>query len=109
MQTSTSQWQCDRQSPAASCPITDTTVHQYVVSQIIKDFANNSHMQADGMLPVPAEFEKGFTCANYGVLLGPTYLRLRAGTNAGELEARLTETIHEKNKKIDNIIKNFPG
>lgn len=81
--------------------VDDTTVHQYVVSQIINDFAGNSHMQADGMLAVPAEFEKGFVGTNYGILLGPTYLRLRAGTNAGELEAKLTETVHEKNKGID--------
>ncbi|HEX6431518.1 MAG TPA: ABC transporter permease, partial [Niastella sp.] len=79
----------------------DSTIHRYSVSHIIPDFGNNFHLQADAILPIPARFEEGFLGGNYGVLLGPTYLRLRAGINSKMLEAKLTHTIHDKSKFID--------
>ena len=81
--------------------VNDSTAHQYVVSHIIKDLPGTSHLQADIMLRIPADFEKGFLGKNYGVLLGPTYLRLQAGVDSKKLEAKLTETVHAKNKFID--------
>ena len=79
----------------------DSTNHQYVVSQIIRDFGANSHLQVDAVLPIPVRFEQGFLGNNYGVLLGPTYLRLRPGTDPKMLETKLTQTIHDKSKFID--------
>jgi putative ABC transport system permease protein len=79
----------------------DSTIHRYSVSHIIPDFGNNFHLQADAILPIPARFEEGFLGGNYGVLLGPTYLRLRPGTNSKMLEGKLTHTIHDKSKLID--------
>jgi putative ABC transport system permease protein len=84
-----------------SLRVDDSTVHQYSVSHIIKDLPANSHMQADVMLQVPVEFEKSFLGTNYGVMLGPTYLRLRSGIDIKSLEEKLTKTIHTKNKWID--------
>jgi putative ABC transport system permease protein len=81
--------------------IDDRTFKTYVVSHVIKDLPANSHIQADAMLPIPAEFEKSFSGDNYGILLGPTYLRLRSGTDIKTLEAKLTKTVQTKNKWID--------
>lgn len=81
--------------------VNDSTFHSYVVSHVIKDFEANSHLQADALLPIPAEFEKSFLGDNYGILLGPSYLRLRGGVDIKALEEKLTTTIHTKNKFID--------
>jgi putative ABC transport system permease protein len=81
--------------------VDDTTVLRYAVTQVIKDFPKNSHLQLDALAPVPAEFEESFLGRNYGVLLGPTYLRLREGTDIAALEEKLTRTIHTKNPYID--------
>jgi len=78
----------------------DTTFY-VSVSNVIADMPSNSHLQVEGLLPVPKSFEKGFLGQNYGVLLGPTYLRLVSNTNIAGLQAKLTAAIHTKNKWID--------
>ncbi|MFM9908973.1 MAG: FtsX-like permease family protein [Chitinophagaceae bacterium] len=78
----------------------DTTFYR-TVSHIIADFTKTSHLQLDGILPVPRDFENGFLGTNYGVLMGPVYVRLKPGTNSTTLQAKLTKTIHSKNNFID--------
>jgi putative ABC transport system permease protein len=79
----------------------DTTEYHVVASNVIKDFPKNFHLQCEGLLPIPKEFEAGFLGTNYGVLLGPTYLRLKPNTNINILQQKLTNTIHTKNSFID--------
>jgi putative ABC transport system permease protein len=81
--------------------VDDSTAHQYVVSHIVKDFPANAHLQAEAMMQIPAEFDKSWLGNNYGVMMGPTYMKLRSGIEIKALEERLTKTIHEKNKFID--------
>jgi putative ABC transport system permease protein len=78
----------------------DTSLY-VVVSNVIADFPEASHIRAEVLLPVPRDFEEGFLGTNYGVLLGPAYLKLKPGININALETSLTETIHSKNKFID--------
>lgn len=78
----------------------DTTIY-VAVSNVISDFPKTSHLQVEGLLPIPRAFEDGFLGTNYGVLLGPTYLRLKPNININAFEANLTNTIHAKNKFID--------
>jgi putative ABC transport system permease protein len=81
--------------------VDDSTAHRYTVSHIVKDMPGNSHLQADALLQIPAEFEKSWLGNNYGVMMGPTYVKLRNATDIKALEERLTKTIHTKNKFID--------
>lgn len=78
----------------------DTTIY-VAVSNVIADFPATSHLQVDALLPVPRDFEEGFYGTNYGILLGPTYLQLKHGTDVSALGERLTGTIHDKNRFID--------
>jgi len=80
---------------------TGDTTFNISVSNVMADMPANSHLQVEGLLPVPKSFEKGFLGQNYGVLLGPTYLRLMSNTNIANLQAKLTAAIHTKNKWID--------
>lgn len=92
-------------SPATGRIITlrvdDTTAYPTAVSNVIKDFPATSHLQVDGVLPIPPEFLKGFLGDNYGILLGPTYVRLRPHTDVAALDSALTRTVHKKNTGID--------
>ena len=92
-------------NPAAGKIITlrvdDTTAYPTTVSNVIRDFSANSHLRVDGVLPIPAEFLKSFLGDNYGILLGPTYLRLRPRSDIAALDSSLTKTIHTKNTGID--------
>ena len=80
---------------------TGDTTFVVAVSNVMADMPATSHLQVDGLLPVPQQFEKGFLGQNYGVLLGPTYVRLTNNRNISGLESKLTATIHTKNKGID--------
>ena len=77
----------------------DTTIY-VAVSNVIADLPKTSHLQVDGLLPVPDDFGYGLE-NNYGVLLGPTYLQLKPGININAFQSKLTETIHAKNRFID--------
>ena len=77
----------------------DTTIN-VAVSNVIADLPKTSHLQVEGLLPIPTHFGYNFE-TNYGVLLGPTYLRLKPGINIKDLEVKLTKTIHAKNTGID--------
>lgn len=55
----------------------DTTTTYVTVSNVIADLPKTSHLQVEGLLPVPHYFEEGFLGNNYGVLLGPTYLQFK--------------------------------
>jgi len=79
----------------------DTTVRHVTVCNIIQDFPASSHLQVEGLLPITDEFEKRFMGQSWGALLGPTYLKLRPGTDISKLQARLTATLHTKNRFID--------
>ncbi|MEP6949774.1 MAG: FtsX-like permease family protein [Ginsengibacter sp.] len=78
----------------------DSTIY-VAVSNVIADFPKTSHLQVEGLLPVPRDFENGFLGTNYGVLLGPSYLKLKPGININTFQAKLTHTIHDKNQFID--------
>ncbi len=80
---------------------TDSTTVYAAVSNVIADFPKTSHLQAEGLLPVPKDFESGFLGTNYGVLSGPTYLQLHPRTNINDFQAKLTKTVHTKNQFID--------
>ncbi len=79
---------------------TDTTSMYVAVSNVIADFPQTSHLQIEGLLPLPKEIKGGLE-SNYGALLGPTYLKLKAGVVMSALQEKLTATIHTKNKFID--------
>jgi putative ABC transport system permease protein len=77
----------------------DTTIN-VAVSNVIADLPKTSHLQIEGLLPMPSHFGYNLE-TNYGVLMGPTYLRLKPGINIKDLEAKLTKTIHAKNTGFD--------
>ena len=77
----------------------DTTLYMSV-SNVIADLPETSHIQFEGLLTVPDHFGYNLE-TNYGVLLGPSYLRLKPGTDIKALEEKLTKTIHTKNQGID--------
>lgn len=79
----------------------DSTTFYAAVSNVIADLSKTSHLQVEGLLPIPHDFEEGFLGTNYGVLLGPSYLQLKPGININAFQAKLTNTIHAKNKFID--------
>ena len=79
---------------------TDSSVMLFAVSNVIEDMPKTSHLQVDALLPVP-EYIGNNLENNYGVLLGPTYLQLQPGVNINDLQSKLTNTIHDKNKFID--------
>jgi putative ABC transport system permease protein len=80
---------------------TKDSIFYMAVSNVIADMPKTSHIQVDGLLPIPHDFEKGFLGTNFAVLLGPSYLRLKSGRDINALQAKLTETIHSKNAFID--------
>jgi putative ABC transport system permease protein len=80
---------------------TKDTAFYVAVSNVIADMPKTSHIQVDGLLPIPHDFEKGFLGTNYGILLGPSYLRLKPGIDINAFQTKLTETIHSKNRFID--------
>jgi putative ABC transport system permease protein len=77
------------------------TSFSMIVSNVIADFPETSHIRAEVLLPVPRDFEEGFLGTNYGAMIGPAYLKLKPGINISALESGLTETIHSKNRFID--------
>ena len=79
---------------------TDSTATFFAVSNVIEDMPKTSHLQVDGLLPVPEHIADNLE-NNYGVLLGPTYLQLQPAANINDLQSKLTNTIHDKNKFID--------
>ncbi|MBK0379170.1 ABC transporter permease [Mucilaginibacter segetis] len=79
----------------------DTSATYFVVGSIIADMPQNSHMQIEGLLPIPDEFLKGYLGDNYGILLGPTYVKIADNKNIAALEQKLTKSIHIKNTGID--------
>ena len=81
--------------------VDDTTAYPTVVSNVFKDFPATSHLRVDGVMPIPADFLKSFLGDNYGILLGPTYLRLRPNPDIAALDSALTKTVHTKNSGID--------
>jgi putative ABC transport system permease protein len=81
--------------------VDDTTTYPMAVTTIIADLPANSHLQADGVIPFPQSYLEGQYKDNYGVLLGPSYIRLRAGLDAAAIEQKLTASIHKKNDYID--------
>lgn len=84
----------------------DTSLY-ITVSNVMADMPANSHLHIDGLMPVPQSFENGFLGQNYGVLLGPSYLRIRKNTDINRLQEQLTATIHTKNKGIDMRLQSF--
>ncbi len=80
---------------------TNDTTFYMAVSHIIADFPKTSHLQLDGILPMPGDFDNSFLGSNYGVLMGPVYMRLKPGISSTALEAKLSKTIHSKNEGID--------
>jgi len=76
----------------------DSTVTYFSVSNVIKDMPENSHLQVSALIPVPQNMRYG---NNFGVLVGPTYLKLRPGTDVKKMETKLTDLLHEKFKYLD--------
>jgi putative ABC transport system permease protein len=84
--------------------VDDTTAYKMAVTQVIPDFSPTFHLQADGLLPIPDFYIKGWAGNNYGILLGPSYLRLRPNigpAGIAALDTQFTRTIHTKNTGID--------
>ena len=82
--------------------VDDTTVYPTVVSNVFEDFGGTSHLQLDGVIPLPDDFLNGFLGnSNWGNLLGPTYLRLRPNSRISMLDSAFTKTVHAKNSGID--------
>ncbi len=81
--------------------VSGDTSYNAAVCNVIKDFPQNSHLQFEALLPIPRSFEQGFLGDNYGVLLGPTYLKLKPNIDAVALQEKLSSTLHSKNKFID--------
>ncbi len=79
---------------------TDSTFIYITVSNVMADFPQTSHLQVEGLLPMPKEITGGLE-DNYGALLGPAYLKLQRGVDITSLQNKLTQTIHAKNKFID--------
>ncbi|MEJ7684794.1 MAG: ABC transporter permease [Segetibacter sp.] len=73
----------------------DSTTIYAAVSNVIADLPKTSHLQVEGLLPIPENFG-GELADNYGVLLGPTYLQLKPGVDINALDAKLSNTIHAK-------------
>jgi putative ABC transport system permease protein len=73
----------------------DSTTVYAAVSNVIADLPKTSHLQLEGLLPIPENFGYNLS-TNYGISLGPTYLQLKPGVNINALEAKLTNTIHLK-------------
>ncbi|MBX2923401.1 MAG: ABC transporter permease [Chitinophagaceae bacterium] len=78
----------------------DTTTLSFSVANVIADLPETFHIQADALLPIPEKIGYGYE-ANFGVIMGPSYVRLRRDINAASLALKLTQTLHEKNKFID--------
>ncbi|MDB5151549.1 MAG: hypothetical protein JWR54_300 [Mucilaginibacter sp.] len=76
----------------------DTSTAYFVVSNVIADMPKNSHLQVEGLLPIPKDFDY---LNNYGVLLGPTYVWIEHNNHIDNLEKKFTKTIHSKNPGID--------
>jgi putative ABC transport system permease protein len=70
------------------------------VTNLLADLPATFHLRADGMIPFPETFN-GNTGTSYGSLLGPSYIRLRAGLDPAPLTDKFTKTIHAKNPGID--------
>jgi putative ABC transport system permease protein len=81
--------------------VDDSTSYPMAVSNVIPDFSPRFHIQGDGCIPFPDDYQKGVLRDNYSVLLGPSYLRLRPGSDIASLEKQFTKTIHQKNVGID--------
>lgn len=77
----------------------DTITHWVEVCNVIKDFPPNSHLQVDGLLPIP-DMDKD-TIWSFKVMMGPTYLRLRPGVDKEALQTRLTNAMHEIVPQVD--------
>ena len=81
---------------------TDSTSMNVVVSNVVEDFSNTSHLHdIEALLPITNSFEQSFSGNNYGILLGPSYFQLKPGVNPETLQKKLTKTLHNKNKFID--------
>ncbi|MFI5158153.1 MAG: FtsX-like permease family protein [Sphingobacteriales bacterium] len=76
----------------------DSTTANFIVSNVIADMPKNSHLQIDGLLQIPKDYQY---LNNYGIELGPTYVRLANNRHLPELEKTFTQSIHLKNKWID--------
>ena len=81
--------------------VDDTTAYPMVVSNVIPDFSPTSHIQAAALIPIPDFYKKGYFGDNYTIQLGPSYVRLRPGTDAAVMEKKFAKTIHSKVTAID--------
>ena len=77
---------------------TDTSTAYFSVSNVIADMPQNSHLQVEGLLPIPKDYNY---LDNFGILLGPTYVRINNNRSVSDLEKTYSQTIHLKNKGID--------
>ncbi len=83
-----------------SVQTSDSTIVNYSVCNVIKDMPENSHLQLSALIPVPHSIRNNLE-DNYGVIIGPTYFKLRQGTDVSKLQAKLTNLLHEKNNSLD--------
>lgn len=76
--------------------INDDKQHPYSIGGVIEDFPSTSHLRFDFMLTLTGkEFWQGeqtsWCCSNY-----PTYVLLKPGVNATDLEKRMTKGVLDK-------------
>jgi putative ABC transport system permease protein len=70
------------------------------VTGVLADLPLHSHIQFEGLLPLPQTMPYGLH-DNYGVLLESTYLLLRPGVDVPALQTTLDKASKQKSKYID--------
>jgi len=78
----------------------DTTMY-VVVSSVMADMPATSHLQFDGLLPIPESTEKGYLGKDYFTLFNAAYVRVKNNIGINDLQSKLNATIHTKNPSID--------
>jgi putative ABC transport system permease protein len=76
------------------------TAYSMRVAGVLADLPAHSHIQFEGLLPLPQTLPYGLH-DNYAVLLESTYLLLRPGVDVSKLQTTLDRASKKKNKNID--------
>ena len=76
------------------------TTYSMRVAGVLADLPAHSHIQFEGLLPLPQTLPYGLH-DNYAVLLESTYLLLRPGVDAPNLQTTLDKVSKQKSKNID--------
>jgi putative ABC transport system permease protein len=81
--------------------VDDTTRYAIAVAGVVEDFPATSHLQAEGMMPIPKSWDTGWAGKNWGMFPAAAYARLGPGADPNKLQDQLTATVHQHNSGID--------